>query len=308
MGKSRKGGYKLVSLQFMELTTMTALDGLYGAIFNSHEKPLLISDIIINGEKKNDIYCVAIKEDGKFTIKDIYGYDLEVNADDEVIVTEGDDGDVTIEVNDIKALTDAQCNQLKCGDKVLKVTNGQKHLYLVTYKKAGEGMCLTYMDASVLETQSYDFSGGHWVYNSEDKMPLIDVEGAQSGTIVDALGLNAQGKLVKGAIGGGTKLYKHRCVITGTGGGNIFVIVNNRINDLTISSLQDSLRGATTVSTVISRYIEKNTRLYDIVGESSTGTTYTFYGISYDGANISYQSGNFNITGGSSVTDTVTEL
>lgn len=35
------------------------------------------------------------------------------------------------------------------------------------------------------------------------------VEGAQSGTIVDALGLNEDGELVKGAIGGGTKLYKH---------------------------------------------------------------------------------------------------
>ena len=40
---------------------------------------------------------------------------------------------------------------------------------MVSYKKDDTGMCLTYADASVVETQSYDYTEGHWVYNSEDK-------------------------------------------------------------------------------------------------------------------------------------------
>ena len=36
-----------------------------------------------------------------------------------------------------------------------------------------------------------------------------DVEKAPEGTIVDVLGLDETGKVVKGVVGGGTKLYKH---------------------------------------------------------------------------------------------------
>lgn len=90
--KSRKGGYKLVSLQLVELTTMTALAGLYGAIVNSHDKPLLISDIVIDGERKNNVYCRAEKGTNKYTIKNVYGYDIEVTNADAVEVTPNADG------------------------------------------------------------------------------------------------------------------------------------------------------------------------------------------------------------------------
>ena len=90
--KSRKGGYKLVSLQLVELTTMESLTGLYGAIVNSHDKPLLISDIVIDGERKNNVYCRAEKGTNKYTIKNVYGYDIEVTNADAVEVTENADG------------------------------------------------------------------------------------------------------------------------------------------------------------------------------------------------------------------------
>ena len=35
------------------------------------------------------------------------------------------------------------------------------------------------------------------------------IENAESGTIADALGLDSEGNLVKGSVGGGTQLYKH---------------------------------------------------------------------------------------------------
>lgn len=73
-----------------------------------------------------------------------------------------------IETTNIRNLSDEQIDSLKCGDLVAKVDNTGKHIYLVTYKKDGVGICLTYIDASVVETVSYDYTGSHWVYNSMD--------------------------------------------------------------------------------------------------------------------------------------------
>lgn len=74
------------------------------------------------------------------------------------------------EVADITKLTNAQLDALKVGDKVLKVTGKQKHLYLVTYKGegAGEGICLSYNAAGYGETVAYDRTDSGWQYNSTD--------------------------------------------------------------------------------------------------------------------------------------------
>lgn len=79
-----------------------------------------------------------------------------------------------LEVKDVKALTDAQINKLKCGDVVVKDEEGSQHAYIVTFKKNNVGICLTYTDASVVETQSYDYTDGKWVYNSADITPLTE--------------------------------------------------------------------------------------------------------------------------------------
>lgn len=81
---------------------------------------------------------------------------------------------VALEVEDIKGLTSEQLDSLEAGDKVVKKTGKQKHTYTVSYKGegVGEGLCLTYVDASVVETQSYDHTDSGWVYNGEDKTPL----------------------------------------------------------------------------------------------------------------------------------------
>lgn len=80
-------------------------------------------------------------------------------------------GATPVEVTDITEIDGAILDSLQVGDKVAKVTGKQKHLYLVTYKGdgVGEGICLTYHDASVIETVSYDFTADGWVYNSTDK-------------------------------------------------------------------------------------------------------------------------------------------
>lgn len=84
----------------------------------------------------------------------------------------GDSISNSIEVSNITTLTDDEINFLKPGYEVIKKTGNQRHTYLVSYKENGQGICLTYTDASVVETVSYDYSGGHWVYNSTDVTPL----------------------------------------------------------------------------------------------------------------------------------------
>lgn len=76
---------------------------------------------------------------------------------------------VALNVADVKALTTAQCNSLRCGDIVTKEDATGKHAYIVSYKKDGTGMCLTYADGSgYIETVSYDLTGDEWAYNSTD--------------------------------------------------------------------------------------------------------------------------------------------
>jgi len=74
-----------------------------------------------------------------------------------------------IEVSDITALTAQQLDALNVGDKVVKVTGTEKHLYLVTYKATeGGGICLSYNAAGYGETVSYDRTESGWAYNSTD--------------------------------------------------------------------------------------------------------------------------------------------
>lgn len=81
----------------------------------------------------------------------------------------------TAEASDITALTDEQLDALEVGDRVAKKTGTAEHLYVVSYKDAENGgICLTYTDASVVETVSYDHTESGWAYNSTDKTPLTE--------------------------------------------------------------------------------------------------------------------------------------
>ena len=86
--------------------------------------------------------------------------------------------------SNIKQLSDGMLNSLKVGDVVQKKTGNQKHCYVVTYKEEKHGICLTYCDASVVETVSYDYVGSAWVYNSTDVTHLGSVTPQQ---VVSAL-------------------------------------------------------------------------------------------------------------------------
>ena len=89
-----------------------------------------------------------------------------------------------VETNDVKALSNSQIDLLRCGDYLVKKDASGEHAYKVTFK-SDTGMCITYMDAYCVETQSYDKVDGNWVYNSEDKTIIAE---PQMENIVDAQG------------------------------------------------------------------------------------------------------------------------
>lgn len=70
--------------------------------------------------------------------------------------------------DDIEHLSDSVLNELKCGDIITKQTGNMKHTYVVSYKEEKHGICLSYFACGYLETISYDYTDGHWVFNSKD--------------------------------------------------------------------------------------------------------------------------------------------
>jgi hypothetical protein len=82
-----------------------------------------------------------------------------------------------VQATDITALTAEQLDALQPGDVVTKKTGNQYHTYMVSYKGegSGEGICLTYTAAGLIETVSYDRTEDGWAYNSTDKC-IIDVQ------------------------------------------------------------------------------------------------------------------------------------
>ena len=81
-----KGGYKIVSLQNNDLASNFTLEGLHDALANSYQKPILVEDIVISTEKKNDAYAVVNKSGTSYVIE-VYNKILTVTTADAVTVT-----------------------------------------------------------------------------------------------------------------------------------------------------------------------------------------------------------------------------
>ena len=119
-----------------------------------------------------------------------------------------------IEVENIKAIPSSVLEDLNCGDIVVKNENGNKHAYVVTYKEHHQGICLTYVDASMCETQSYDYVTDTWTYNSEDKVAFVNYS---AGT-----GINITNGVISGAYTAGANITIEDGVITGTGASKLY--------------------------------------------------------------------------------------
>lgn len=105
MTKNFKGGYKIVSLNGNDLASGDSfvVNGLYENLVNSYKKPILVTEIVIDGEKQQDSFAVVKQSDGGYTI-DVYGYALTVTSEDAVSIVEvaqvtsigGVSGDITL--------------------------------------------------------------------------------------------------------------------------------------------------------------------------------------------------------------------
>ena len=85
-----------------------------------------------------------------------------------------------VECSDIKALSNSQIDLLRCGDYLVKKDGSGEHAYKVSFKKDGVGICLTYCDGSgYIETASYDYTDGNWVFNSLDVFNGVDLQGVK---------------------------------------------------------------------------------------------------------------------------------
>ena len=66
-----------------------------------------------------------------------------------------------VHVSNINNMGDEILEDLRAGDIVIKHTGEQEHSYRVTYKQEHHGICISYYDASCVETVSYDYTDGH---------------------------------------------------------------------------------------------------------------------------------------------------
>ena len=157
-------------------------------------------DLPTTGRKSGDVYNVA--DTGK-------NYAYNGSGWDDL------GGSAVIVVENITQLTTAQCNRLKCGDRVVKLTGNQKHCYQVSYKEENVGMCLTYTDASLVETVSYDFVTDEWVYNSTDSTSLDKSKVVANPTMVgdeeNLSSLEIDGVKFKA---GGEEVHLYRHIVT----------------------------------------------------------------------------------------------
>lgn len=182
------------------------------------------------------------------------------------------------------ALTTSQINTLSAGDIVLKKDESGYHSYLVSYKKDGTGICLTYTDASCVETVSYDLTDGEWVYNSTDFTELkpkikasdVDSENATNGQVLTADG--SGGASWKNSAD--MKVYLHH-INTNESFKAVIEITSTSNTQFTSSTLAQWLhdKGFTSITkyypaTATLRYVSSDDNIYFVIGiVSANGTS-----------------------------------
>lgn len=135
MAKNLKGGYKIVSLNGLDLVGESlAIEGLYDKLAKSYDKPILVTGIVIDGEKKKNAFVqVEVLDDG-IKINDLYGYDLLVE----------EDGDITVSANpqELPNTADASAGQVLKLDAQKKPVWGDEAKELPSTASASQGNAL----------------------------------------------------------------------------------------------------------------------------------------------------------------------
>ena len=148
------------------------------------------------------------------------------------------------------------------------------------------------------------------------------IESPESGTIADVLGLDSEGKLVKGSVGGGTKLYKHyltlkfpnKTIGDTTVNTLVTTLITNSSNVISASNLASELSKIVCIQG-ISQFKSGSYPIYDIdllKIEDSGGIQIKYFPLQAIGtlASMTYQTGISlgSISGFTEITDSVTAL
>lgn len=231
--------------------------------------------------------------------------------------------------NDIKTLTTDDINKLRAGDIVLKEDESGKHAYVVSYKKDGTGICLTYTDATYIETISYDYNSvtKEWTYNSMDAtevQPKLtagnniaitnNVISATDTTYTAGTGIDITNGVIS-ATSSGSQLYLHNIVLTKA----------YSISCITLSIINDNNSAIDTLDKLKQYLIDKGFtqdtigKAYNATGfvQGTGSTVYDVLGIIYisdssswslqiyDGTGFSFLTGNTTFN---AISDTVVTL
>lgn len=149
--RTLNGGYAMLYLDDINL---------YEKVSNLDiDKPLLIYDV--NGLP---FYARFFKKDSN---------KVAIGTSNGVVVIKSDNTIIrSTNVVDITNVPTELLEALEAGDIVIKKTTNQYHSYRVSYKEVGQGIILTYADATTVESISYDWSTNKFVYNSTDHTTL----------------------------------------------------------------------------------------------------------------------------------------
>lgn len=64
-----RGGYKIIDLQNKNITTTeVTIDNLYESIESNYRKPLLLSNLVVNGAELPDVYVYAVVDTANYKI------------------------------------------------------------------------------------------------------------------------------------------------------------------------------------------------------------------------------------------------
>ena len=119
-------------------------------------------------------------------------------------------------------LTDKFYNRVIEGD--LELSSADKSKNGITKVVANPTLAGTEVGLEGLEVSGTKYS--------VKKGAVAGVEGAPSGTLATVLGLDNNGKLAKGSVSGGTKLYQHYLVVETSTERFEFCIINNKSSQM----------------------------------------------------------------------------
>lgn len=83
---SRKGGYLIIDLKNNDLMDSPTIEGIYDLIEGNYGKSILLSGIMISNVEKADVFTKPDVSSSTFVFKNVYGYDISVNDEDEVTI------------------------------------------------------------------------------------------------------------------------------------------------------------------------------------------------------------------------------